>query len=342
MYSTSSNAVSVKQFLSSITEGLYYVCTCRNRMLYRKTVRKFQCSTYPRDIFTGIMSFDNVEYICDTCHLKAKKEQIPCQAVCNKLDIDEMPSELEALRKLESVLVAQRLVFQNIVVMPKGQQKKIRGAICNVPVNCDTVCQSLPQPSELSGVILLKLKRKLEYSGHQYCEAVTPEFAKNALKVLKRNNKFYENVEIDMHNLGEDLTGIADCSDMEEDDSGHSSSGYNDYKSADQSSLVTDSHSSDSGDGENEDEACLVSVSETCLESFVPDYSVTYTPTENNGNEPGDELNNLPASAGNEVFSIAPGEGKHPIHFMQAKHCEELACLCCFQRDSLDTKLKEK
>ena len=54
-YSTSSNAVSVKRFLSSITEGPYHVCTCCNRMLYRKTVRTFQHSTYPRDIFTRIM-----------------------------------------------------------------------------------------------------------------------------------------------------------------------------------------------------------------------------------------------------------------------------------------------
>ena len=95
--------------------------------------------------------------------------------------------------------------------------------------------------------------------------------------------------------------------------------------------MVTDSHSSDSRDGENEDEAddpqnkYRASVNETCLESFVPDYPVTYTLTENNGNEPGDELNNLPASAGNEVYSIAPGEGRHPVHFMQDKHCEELA-----------------
>ena len=195
----------------------------------------FQCSAYSRDIFTRIMSFDNVKYICGTCYLKDKKGQIPCQVVfLTKLDIDEIPSELETLRKLESVLVAQRLVFQKIVVMPKGQQKKIRGAICNVPVICDTVCRSLPWPSDLSGIILLKLERKLEYSGHQYCKAVRPEFVKNVLQVLKRNNKFYENVEIDMHNFGEDL-GIPD------------SSGYNDCRtyslSADQSSLVTDSHS---------------------------------------------------------------------------------------------------
>ena len=121
---------------------------------------------------------------------------------------------------------------------------------------------------------------------------------------------------------------------MGEDDSGHNSSEYNDCKnctSVDQSSLVTDSFSSDSGDDENEDEAddpqnkYRATVNKTCLESFVPDYPVTYTLTENNGNEPGDELSNLPASAGNEVYSIAPGEGNHPVHFMQDKHCEELA-----------------
>ena len=51
------------------------------------------------------MSFDNLDYICGTCHLKAKKGQIPCQPVCIKLDIDEMPFKLEVLRKLQSVLV---------------------------------------------------------------------------------------------------------------------------------------------------------------------------------------------------------------------------------------------
>ena len=59
---------------------------------------------------------------------------MPGQAVYNKLQIDQGPPELEELRKLESILAAQRLVFQKIVVLPKGQQRKIKGAICNVPV----------------------------------------------------------------------------------------------------------------------------------------------------------------------------------------------------------------
>jgi hypothetical protein len=54
------------------------------------------------------------------------KGKIPCQAVCNNMYVDEIPPELESLEKLEQVLVAQRRVFEKIVVMPKGQQKKLK------------------------------------------------------------------------------------------------------------------------------------------------------------------------------------------------------------------------
>ena len=103
---------------------------------------------------------------------------MPCQAVYNKLQIDQGPPELEELRKLGSILVVQRPVFQKIVVLPKGQQRKIKETNCNVPVSCETVCKSLPRPWEQSGVILLKLERRLKYSGRQYCEAVRPESLK--------------------------------------------------------------------------------------------------------------------------------------------------------------------
>ena len=32
--------------------------------------------------------------------------------------------------------------------MPKGQQRKIKGAICNVPVQSDQTCNILPRPPE--------------------------------------------------------------------------------------------------------------------------------------------------------------------------------------------------
>ena len=103
------------------------------------------------------------------------KGQVPCQAVCNKLHVDELPPELSILEKLEQILTAQRIVFEKIMVMPKGQQRKIKGAICNIPVECDQTCNILPCPPERSGIILLKLKRKLEFRGHVYFQAVRPQ-----------------------------------------------------------------------------------------------------------------------------------------------------------------------
>ena len=126
-FSSVNNALNVNKFLTDIEAGPYYICKSCNRMLYRKSVRKFHRDTYSVDIFTDVPSFDNEQYICNTCHSKLMKGKIPCQAVYNKLQMDQAPPELEELRKLESILVAQRLVFQKIVVLPKGQQKKLRG-----------------------------------------------------------------------------------------------------------------------------------------------------------------------------------------------------------------------
>ena len=44
-------------------------------------------------------------------------------------------TELSSLEKREQILITQRILFEKTVVMPKGQQRKIKGAICNVPVN---------------------------------------------------------------------------------------------------------------------------------------------------------------------------------------------------------------
>ena len=49
-------------------------------------------------------------------------------------------------------------------------------------VQCDQMCNVLPDAAEWPGIILLKLKRKLKFKGHVYFEAVRPEFIISALK----------------------------------------------------------------------------------------------------------------------------------------------------------------
>ena len=96
----------------------------------------------------------------------------------SNLYVDEIPPELSVLHKLEQVLISQRIVFEKIVIMPKGQQRKIKGAICNVPVDCEQTCRDLPRPPARSGIIMLKLKRKMEFTGHVYFQAVRHSFFK--------------------------------------------------------------------------------------------------------------------------------------------------------------------
>ena len=91
-------------------------------------------------------------------------------------------------------------MFQKI-----GQQRKIKGTIYNVPVDCETVCHGLPRPPETSGIILLKLKRKLEYKGYQYYQPVCPEFLQEALEYLKSNNELYYNINISINNIDTEL-----------------------------------------------------------------------------------------------------------------------------------------
>ena len=117
------------------------------------------------------------------------------------MSVDEILPELALLEKLEQILVAQRIVFEKIIVMPKGQRKKVSGAICNVPVNCDQTCKVLPRP----GITMLKLKCKLEFRGHVYFQAVRPQVVENALNWLMQNNALYNNITTDMSNISEDL-----------------------------------------------------------------------------------------------------------------------------------------
>ena len=120
-----STADSIKRFRDRIKVGSYFVCVICNRMLYRVCVTKCRTERYPtviQHIFTDVKSYDNTEYICHTCHVKAMKGKVPCQAVSNKMELYAVPMQFKCIRKLKSVLVSQRIMFEKIVVMPKGKQ----------------------------------------------------------------------------------------------------------------------------------------------------------------------------------------------------------------------------
>ena len=208
----------IDEFKKNKLKQVHFTYAVCNRTLYKKSVITLQKNKYPRqDCFMLQCSFDGKEYVCKTCHGKLLKGQQPCQSVVNNLFVDETPTALAALEKLEQILIAQRIVFEKIVVMPKGQQRKIKGAICNVPVECSQMCNVLPRPPDRSGIILLKLKRKLQFRGHVYFQAVRPEFVINALNWLIANNPLYRNIEIQCDNINPELTNL-NCPDTDQED----------------------------------------------------------------------------------------------------------------------------
>ena len=294
----------IDKFKKQIKAGPFYICCVCNRTLYKKSVITLQKNKYPRqDCFMLQCSFDGKEYVCKTCHAKLLKGQQPCQAVANNLFVDETPTALAALEKLEQILIAQRIVFEKIVVMPKGQQRKIKGAICNVPVECSQTCNVLPRPPDRSGIILLKLKRKLKFRGHVYFQAVRPQFVIRALNWLVANNPLYRNIEIQCDNISSDLTNL-NCPDTDQENI--------DEPLQLQSNVNRELCNEDVEEQDDPLNEHRSAASETCLQSILPNYPVNLDNTNCN-------------STGREVFNIAPGEGKHPVSLMTDKLCEELS-----------------
>lgn len=111
-----------------------------------------------------------------TCGNKWNENCITCQAVCNLLRVIELPKEFKDIRRVEKVLIARRLHFKKISIMFKGRSPKLKGPICNLPLDFVNVSNTLPRPADSNGVAIVKPKGKLQYRGHVYFESVRPNF----------------------------------------------------------------------------------------------------------------------------------------------------------------------
>ena len=190
----------IEMFKKLIREGPLYVCVCCNRCLYRQSVIFFSEDRYSNiyhilqsDI---VKSFDNQIYICLTCHKKMLKKEIPCQSVSNKLELYSFPTELNDIRKLERILISQRILFSKVIIMHKGEFPKLKGAICNVPIETPNVCNVLPRGSDNNGIINVELKRKLSYKCPIISQQVRREKIQSLLSFLKNHNHLYKDIEI--------------------------------------------------------------------------------------------------------------------------------------------------
>ena len=122
-----------------------------------------------------------------------------------------------------------------------------------------------------------------------------------ALNWLKVHNPLYKDIIVNINNIDNILTALQNAA---EDDTSNNVTTDTDR------ALKHDARENDnvnSNEEENEDplNEYRAPVSETCLESVIPYYPVT--------------ADDSAQSTGNEVYSIAPGENKHPVSFMLDK-----------------------
>ena len=215
----------------------------------------------------------------------------------------------------------------------------------------------LPRPPDSSGIIMLKLKRKLQFRGHVYFQAVRPEVVLHALQWLQRNNEVYQDVSINLENIDRELSslcdrehetasGIASCSqtgtlagdcdgndgDCAKEQEVNELGGKDKGHCSQNGNLDSDASGDYDEDCEREDplNEHRAATCETCLQSIVPDYPII-------SDEEGRER-----SAGNEIFSVASGENKHPVSMMTDRHCEELAIAVLFPKGRFGYKMDRK
>ena len=156
----------VTVFKELFNSGPYYICVVCNHCLYRRSVCTFKrdkFSAFSDKVFSCVESFEGNFYICMTCGKKLQKNCIPCQQVYNQLELCELPKELRGMRRLEKVLGARRLLLEKISIMSKGQSPNLKSTLCNIPIDVVDICNTLSRPADSNGIVLVKLKRKLQH-----------------------------------------------------------------------------------------------------------------------------------------------------------------------------------
>jgi hypothetical protein len=216
------------------------------------------------------------------------------------MSVPNTPNELSELTDFECRLLAKRYPFMKIVQLPRGKQTGILGQVVNVPVDAESVCKALPRTASSSGICSVKLKRKSSYKGYVNYQNIRPEKVKKALHWLMHNNRHYQNdVIYDEHwentfqNENEELWHC----------------------------LTADfaNNSDEISDGDNS--SISMSTSDTEDESISP----TNVTNENNEATKFDTCIQPtdPAGEASNILTLAPGEGRHPLHIMTDPSCEE-------------------
>ena len=116
----------------------------------------------------------------------------------NNMNPGRVPLPLKNLSVVEEMLIAQIAPMMHIFRLPAGRQFGYRGHVLNLPQNVQSVLTRLPRTKSNLGMVVVRQTRT---SGKVNNFRVRRQRVLEALVNLKRNNKYYENIEIDSEAL---------------------------------------------------------------------------------------------------------------------------------------------
>ncbi|XP_076132870.1 uncharacterized protein LOC143114916 [Alosa pseudoharengus] len=207
-------------FLNKVKDGPNYVCCVCHRLLFNHQVKHCSKDAYTKtpnmralaekcitedylhkcgescaDQCQWLNSCRRQLWICHTCHSKLNRGQMPPESVHNNLSLSNIPMELSCLNNLEEHLIALHIPFMKMLALPKGGQNGVHGPVTCVPANIVETTNVLPRSDVDDSLLRVKLKRKLTYKGHYKYEYVNMQHVHQALAYLKKNNKYYTDIE---------------------------------------------------------------------------------------------------------------------------------------------------
>ena len=109
-------------------------------------------------------------------------------SVCNGLDVVAVDDPDLQLSELENNLIALRIMFQKIYYLPKSRWTALKDRVINIPIDKENIINTierLPRLPTESGLVEIKLKRKMEYKNNHKREFVDPNKIFKALEFLK-------------------------------------------------------------------------------------------------------------------------------------------------------------
>ena len=142
-----------------------------------------------------------IKYSTQMCKQCTNDQENGCVGLLtsnNNMNPGRVPPPLKDLSVVEEMLIAQIEPMMHIFRFPAGRQFEHRGHVLNLLQNVQSVLTLLPRTNSNLGMVIVRQTRT---SGKVNDFRVRRQRVLEALVNLKRNNKYYENIEIDSEAL---------------------------------------------------------------------------------------------------------------------------------------------